>query len=102
MTEYTLTYDEMAGLLAYTVHLPDCEAVVFRAEQHIYCTCGYLNAVRPLHQFEAHLPATERLLPNRDLFGGRSVPAWLRALVPVRYRRIEHRHAHQPGLMSDG
>lgn len=102
-TPITVTHSELNRLLDYVVHHPDCELVIFRFN-NLYCTCGLSRALSPFAQAEytSDLPRTERVLINNNIYGGRSIPAWLCRLVSPKFRPISHRNPHQPSPMSDG
>lgn len=99
---YPLTGLQLDALLDYVTHRPDCEAVVHRLDPSPVCTCGLTRALRPLLDAEIGVPSVERLLSNRNVFAGRTVPGWLRELVTAEYRRVSHRGRYQPSEMSDG
>lgn len=102
-TPITVTHGELNRLLDYVVHHPDCELVVYRMDARS-CTCGLSRALSPFAQAEytSVLPRTERVLINNNIYGGRTIPTWLRNMVSIKFRSISHRGPHQPSPMSDG
>lgn len=101
-TTYTMSQSELARLLAFTVHHPECEAVVYRRDQPPVCSCGLSGAMQPIRIAESGTRFDQRLASNRDVFSGRSVPAWLCQLVPAKYRPVSHKNRYAPSERSDG
>ena len=100
--DYTFTIEQMAHLMQYVVHRADCQAVIHRLDPAPTCTCGLFKAIEPVRVGDQQQPATERLATNRDVFAGRSIPAWLAELIPARHRAVRHGNRYRPGPMSDG
>lgn len=100
---FTIPHDQMNRLLDYVVHRADCDTVVYRFDGTT-CTCGLLRILGTLAEQEylSDLPRVERVLTNRNMFGGRSTPEWLCRLVSPKFRPISHRDRYQPSHMSDG
>lgn len=103
ITHYILSRDELAHLLEYATHRPNCNLVIYRHDEPRTCDCGFLAAVEPVRRIErGDTDYANHVAGNRHVFGGRSFPLWLANLVPAKFGRVSPDRMGMAGAMSDG